>query len=129
MAEGQAENWHKRGLELAKAHKKHQWECDDWILEGAELFGENVYGEAQKIFVGYTRSTLYQWAYIARAFPTSIRIESDHLTFGHYQCVLSASWGAGTPRGPSDFNDPKVPPFAVPVLDVSPQLIFRFQRG
>jgi hypothetical protein len=83
------QQWQEQGRALALANKRHQWERADWILEGIDLLGDSVYAEAGRIFVGYARGTFIQWAYVARAFPQSIRIDSDYLTFGHYQAVMA----------------------------------------
>jgi hypothetical protein len=83
------QQWQEHGRALALANKRHQWERADWILEGIALFGDSAYAEAGRIFAGYARGTLIQWAYVARAFPQSIRIDSKHLAFGHYQAVMA----------------------------------------
>src|SRR5215831_10540 len=85
------QQWQEQGRALALAGKRHQWERADWILEGIELLGDSAYAEAERIFVGYARGTFIQWAYVARAFPQSMRIDSDHLTFAHYQTVMGVN--------------------------------------
>jgi hypothetical protein len=85
-------NWKSRGVELAQAHKKQQWQIAEWILEGLNQPGADasfVYDTAESLFP-YSRSSLMQFAYVARIFPESMRIDSDWLTFSHYQAVLAA---------------------------------------
>jgi len=83
--------WAARGAELAHAHKKQQWLIADWILEGLnqpEAEASFVYDTAESLFQ-YSRASLINFAYVARLFPESIRIDSDWLTFSHYQAVLA----------------------------------------
>jgi hypothetical protein len=92
-------DWKSRGVELAHAHKKLQWQIADWILEGLnqpEADASFVYDTAESLFP-YCRSSLRQFAYIARIFPESMRIDSDCLTFSHYQAVLDVGSQVPTP--------------------------------
>lgn len=87
--------WEVRGQELAREGKAQQWGVADWLLAGCELLysgkemkkATGVYDKAEKLF-GYSRGTLIQFAYVARAFPESIRIDS--LSFGHHQAAMGA---------------------------------------
>jgi len=89
--------WAARGAELAHAHKKQQWRIADWILEGLnqpEADASFVYDTGESLFQ-YSRPSLINFAYVARVFPESMRIDSDWLTFSHYQAVLAV--GLQTP--------------------------------
>jgi hypothetical protein len=87
--------WKIRGEELARDGKRQQWSVADWLVAGCDLLyagkevkkAKDVYDNGEKLF-GYSRGSLIQFAYVARAFPESIRIDS--LTFGHHQAAMAA---------------------------------------
>src|ERR1035437_1706382 len=80
--------WHIHGIELSKSHRRHQFQIADWLLEGIELLGAvAAYDSAEALFPQYARATFTSWVTVAKHFPASMRIESDFLTFKHYQVV------------------------------------------
>src|ERR1019366_207395 len=80
--------WHIHGIELSKSHRRHQFQIADWLLEGIELLGAvAAYDSAEALFPQYARATFTSWVTVAKHFPASMRIESDFLTFNHYQVV------------------------------------------
>ena len=88
---GAGKDWRKRGEILAKSHRLHQFDIADWLVEGIELNGATAsYDVAESIFPQYHRQTFVSWVTVARHFPASMRIESEFLTFAHYQVVQGA---------------------------------------
>jgi hypothetical protein len=84
-------SWHDRGVTLSHAHRLQQFEIADWLVEGIEQLGvTEAYDFAEKTFSQYARATFQSWVTVAKHFPASIRIESDFLTFGHYQVAQGA---------------------------------------
>jgi hypothetical protein len=84
-------SWHDRGVTLSCAHRLQQFEIADWLVEGIEQLGvTEAYDFAEKTFSQYARATFQSWVTVAKHFTASIRIESDRLTFGHYQVAQGA---------------------------------------
>lgn len=82
--------WESKGLTLAQEHRLRQFAIADWLLEGCGLCSGNataVYDTAERLFPQYARQTFLSWVTVARHFPPSIRVESEFLTFKHYQVV------------------------------------------
>ncbi len=82
------EAWKERGAALAREVRLIQFAIADWLVEGCGLCAGNataVYDLAEKLWPQYARQTFLSWVTVAKRFPPSIRIESDFLTFGHYQ--------------------------------------------
>jgi hypothetical protein len=78
--------WNERGITLSKTHRRHQFEIADWLVEGIDLSGATAtYDAAEGLFPQYHRQTFVSWVTVARHFPASMRIESEFLTFSHYQ--------------------------------------------
>jgi len=75
--------WVNRGIQLSKDMSNHQWAIADWMVEGEKQFGKKAAYDFAERATGFSRKTLYEWAYVARA--VSIRMEN--LTFGHHQAV------------------------------------------
>jgi hypothetical protein len=87
--------WRERGSVLAQEKRLRQLETADWLVLGIERYGATkAYDYAESVFPQYTRTTFQSWVTVAKHFPGSIRIESDHLTFGHYQAAQGAEGGA-----------------------------------
>jgi hypothetical protein len=81
-------NWKDRGIALAQEHRLRQFTIADWLLEGIELVGATeTYDLAEALFPQYARQTFLSWVMVAKHFPACIRIQSDFLTFAHYQVV------------------------------------------
>ena len=90
--------WQQRGAVLAREHRLQQLEIADWLLLGIEQYGAiSAYDYAESVFPQYTRATFQVWVCVAKRFNTELRIESDWLTFGHYQAAQGAErdpWAA-----------------------------------
>jgi hypothetical protein len=87
--------WRERGSVLAQEKRLRQLETADWLVLGIERYGATkAYDYAESVFPQYTRTTFQSWVTVAKHFPGSIRIESEHLTFGHYQAAQGAEGGA-----------------------------------
>jgi len=87
--------WRERGSVLAQEKRLRQFEIADWLVLGIERYGATkAYDYAESVFPQYTRATFQSWVTVAKHFPGSIRIESEHLTFGHYQVAQGAESSA-----------------------------------
>jgi hypothetical protein len=87
--------WRERGSVLAQNHRLKQFEKADWLVLGIERYGATkAYDYAESVFPQYTRATFQSWVTVAKHFPASIRIESEHLTFKHYQYAQGAESSA-----------------------------------
>jgi hypothetical protein len=83
--------WCQRGLILAQEHRIAQFKVADWIVEGIELVGAtSAYDFAEAVFPQYARVTFQSWVTVAKHFTALFRIESNWLTFGHYQVAQGA---------------------------------------
>jgi hypothetical protein len=83
--------WRSHGSALAQADRLRQFEIADWLLLGIEQYGAtSAYDYAETVFPQYARATFQSWVTVAKHFSASIRIESDFLTFGHYQVAQGA---------------------------------------
>ena len=86
------DGWQERGVALAQEHRLRQFAIADWLVEGIDLNGATVtYDAAETLFPQYHRATFLSWVTVARHFAPSIRIESEFLTFGHYQVAQGAA--------------------------------------
>jgi hypothetical protein len=84
--------WKARGTALSCETRILQFAIADWLVEGCDLCAGNataVYDLAEKLWPNYARQTFLSWVTVAKRFPASIRIESEFLTFGHYQLAQS----------------------------------------
>jgi hypothetical protein len=81
--------WESRGRELSTQTRRVQFAIADWLLEGVGLcaVASDAYDAAERLFPQYHRQTFITWVTVARHFPASTRIESEFLTFKHYQVV------------------------------------------
>jgi hypothetical protein len=87
--------WCEKGVELSHARRLQQFEIADWLAEGTRLFADATaaYDFAEQTFPDVARQTLINWVSVARQYPACMRIQSDWLTFSHYQVVLGAKGG------------------------------------
>jgi hypothetical protein len=86
-----ADSWQQRGLVLSQAHRLQQFAIADWLAQGIEQLGAtSAYDYAETVFPQYARATFQSWVTVAKHFAPSIRIESEWLTFGHYQVAQGA---------------------------------------
>jgi hypothetical protein len=91
MSDVQITDWQQRVAVLAQAHRLQQFEIADLLVLGIEQFGATAaYDYAESVFPQYARATFQSWVTVAKHFPASIRIESDWLTFAHYQVAQGA---------------------------------------
>jgi hypothetical protein len=94
--------WREKGATLSRARRLQQFEIADWLVEGTGLFPDATaaYDFAEKTFPDIARQTFINWVSVARQFPACMRIQSDWLTFSHYQVALRAdgSLGAGNEK-------------------------------
>jgi hypothetical protein len=87
--------WQQRGAVLAREHRLQQFEIADWLLLGIEQYGAtSAYDYAETLFPQYARATFQSWVTVAKHFPASMRIESDWLTFSHYQVAQGAEYSS-----------------------------------
>lgn len=77
--------WVRAGQYLGTVERVSQWWIGDWLLYGAEKWGEK-YAEAAKI-TGYDTGSLRNMASMASHFPLSRR--RDNLTWCHHAAVAS----------------------------------------
>jgi hypothetical protein len=83
--------WCRRGLALSKDRRLSQFAVADWLVDGIELNGATAaYDFAEAVFPQYARQTFLSWVTVAKHFKPLFRIESDFLTFGHYQVAQGA---------------------------------------
>jgi hypothetical protein len=89
--------WCEKGVTLSHARRLQQFEIADWLAEGIGLFphATAAYDFAEQTFPDVARQTFINWVSVARQFPACIRIQSEWLTFSHYQVVLGARGGIG----------------------------------
>jgi hypothetical protein len=89
--------WREKGVALSHARRLQQFEIADWLVEGTGLFPDAIaaYDFAERTFPDVARQTFINWVSVARQYPTCIRIQSDWLTFSHYQVALGAKGGIG----------------------------------
>jgi hypothetical protein len=96
------ETWRERGMVLSRARRLQQFEIADWLVEGTGLFEDAsaAYDFAEQTFPDVARQTFINWVSVAHQFPTCMRIQSDWLTFSHYQVALGARGclGAGSEK-------------------------------
>jgi hypothetical protein len=88
------EQWKQKAAKLGKRESQHQWEIASWMLEGETLAAQagpkkreeqgKVYDIAEEA-TGLERSTLRDWAYVARNVAPSLR--NDALSFHHHKQV------------------------------------------
>jgi hypothetical protein len=91
MSDIQITDWQQRGSVLAQAHRLQQFEIADWLVLGIEQYGAtSAYDYAETVFPQYTRATFQVWVCVAKRFNSELRIESDWLTFAHYQVAQGA---------------------------------------
>jgi hypothetical protein len=79
--------WLQHGQAIARNLSRQQWEIGDWLVEGCKKWERKAYGAAERIFPEYTRTTLRNLAYVARAVETSRR--SDVLSWSHHEAVAA----------------------------------------
>jgi hypothetical protein len=83
--------WRKHGTLLAQDKRLKQFEIADWLVQGIEQYGAtSAYDFAETVFPQYARATFQSWVTVAKRFPASMRIESEWLTFNHYQVAQGA---------------------------------------
>jgi hypothetical protein len=87
--------WCEKGVTLSHARRLQQFEVADWLVQGTGLFPDATaaYDFAEQTFPDVARQTLINWVSVARQFPACIRIQSEWLTFSHYQVVLGIASG------------------------------------
>jgi hypothetical protein len=88
------DEWERIGRRLAEIDQSTQWAIGDWLL-----FGEGKFGQVEKSRYdamlemlgkrGYKRSTLFDFACVARAFDPSLRNET--LSFNHHKTIMAAA--------------------------------------
>ncbi len=90
----QLDKWQRKGAEIAKQDKKHQWQIADWMLQGVEIgeqAGKQKHKATTEMFnraeqaTGLDRSTLKTWASVARNMPRLLR--DNRLSFYHHKEV------------------------------------------
>jgi hypothetical protein len=87
----QQQAWQQRLSVLASEHRLRQFAIADSLVLGIEQFGATAtYDYAEIVFPQYTRATFQSWVTVAKHFPASTRIESEWLTFKHYQVAQGA---------------------------------------
>jgi hypothetical protein len=77
--------WMQIGRALASVCQSAYWWTGDWIQYGFRTYGKQTTYDLAQQATGYTRTQLYECAYIANRFPPERRV--DALTFYHHQCV------------------------------------------
>jgi hypothetical protein len=86
-------DWVAEANELVKAYEAQhsiQWKIGDWFEKGQERFGERkAYSEALRLFSKYKRSTLKDFAYVARHVESSVR--TNDLIWAHHKLVARFS--------------------------------------
>ena len=87
--------WCEKGVSLSHARRLQQFEIADWLAEGTGLFPDATaaYDFAEQTFPDVARQTLINWVSVARQYPACMRIQSEWLTFSHYQVVLGIGSG------------------------------------
>lgn len=81
-------DWQSLGRRLCMGARTINWLIGDWLIDGAERFGDKAREEAQSIF----RSDVDRFAPIVdtcRRFPEPKRHPA--LTFGHHQAVMAVA--------------------------------------
>ena len=79
--------WLDRGQAIARTVSRQQWEIGDWLVDGAKKWERKAYDAAERISPEYSRATLRNLAYVARAVETSRR--SDVLSWSHHEAVAA----------------------------------------
>src|SRR5579883_1569079 len=79
--------WMNIGRALASVCQAAYWWVGDWIQYGFQTYGKQHTYDLAMQATGYTRTKLYECAYIAKKFPPERRCGA--LTFFHHQCVAS----------------------------------------
>lgn len=82
---GSYEDWMQLGVFLHQMQGSLQWLIGDWINQGETVYGQTY--EQIASMMGFEKTTLYDYAYVARRIDFSIRIEN--LSFGHHQIVVA----------------------------------------
>lgn len=80
---GDRDKWQRLGQMLFRLDHSMQWLIGDWLLQGEA----NNWGRHDRIAeaLGYEVKTLYDYRYVARNVPFSVRTEN--LSFGHHKLV------------------------------------------
>ena len=80
---GDKSQWQQLGQLLFRLEHSMQWLIGDWLLQGES----NKWGWHEQIAaeLGYEVKTLYDYRYVARNVPFSVRTEN--LSFGHHKLV------------------------------------------
>lgn len=85
-------DWQEEGQELAKVERYRQARIGDWLNAGEQQFGEKAYATAEAMFrqqhCEYTRESLRNLAYVAKAVPASLRNDIP-LSWNHYVAVAA----------------------------------------
>lgn len=81
------EKWKQLGDLLFRFDRSIQWLIGDWLAYGET----NKWGETEEIAkeFGYEVKTLYDYTYVAKSVPFSVRTEN--LSFGHHKLVSKMS--------------------------------------
>jgi hypothetical protein len=76
--------WAAHGAKLMEIPKRFKWAIADWLVAGLPYLRGTLYAEAEKI-TGIEREQLYNWAWVARRVPISLR--SEKLSWSHHQAL------------------------------------------
>ena len=79
------DDWLGIGEQLATVAKRTAWAVADWLCYGEDVFGSEVYDEAEKLFPQVERRTLRSYASTARR----VSIRMDVLSLAHHEQVAS----------------------------------------
>ena len=80
-------DWMQIGRALADVCQSAYWWVGDWLQYGFRTYGKKNTFDLAMQATGYTRSKLYECAYIAKKFPPERRCGA--LTFFHHQSVAA----------------------------------------
>jgi len=80
------ERWESIGQGLQQMERSVQWWIGDWYLYGEDRFGERS-AQAVMDLTGYERSSIQNYASVARAFPPGTRVQG--VSFFHHRAVQS----------------------------------------
>jgi hypothetical protein len=78
-----------QGRALAQADNARQWDIGDWLLTVEARLGRPAYPEALAIFRGYRKSTLKDFATVARNVQPLVR--TNDLSWAHHKLVARFS--------------------------------------
>ncbi len=78
-------DWLQIGRALASVCQSAYWWVGDWLQYGFRTYGKKTTYDLAQQATGYTRTQLYECAYIAKRFPPERRVGA--LTFFHHKCV------------------------------------------